>query len=134
MAPYPGGPMQAAREWPAIVAGQATTIIETRVFMGQLQRVMVAHLQNPIARDQEEKHADREVLERSDAAQSELGIVAEYSCLVILTFFFGTMGIVGHCNLFTCLPDGRGYYLMIPRTHREMSLTLPAANEHARKA
>ena len=44
MAPRPGGPMQAAREWNATVAGLPTTIIETRVFMGQTRRAMVAHL------------------------------------------------------------------------------------------
>jgi len=44
MAPRPGGPMAVAREWPAVVAGQRTTIIETSVFMGQSRRAMVAHL------------------------------------------------------------------------------------------
>jgi hypothetical protein len=44
MAPRPGGPMQSARDWEAIVAGQRTTIIETRVFMGQTRRAMIAHL------------------------------------------------------------------------------------------
>ena len=38
------GPMAIAAEWPARVAGQETRIIETSMFMGQTQRVFVAHL------------------------------------------------------------------------------------------
>lgn len=44
--PYPRdlGPMAVAAEFPARVAGQDTKIIETSVFMGRKQRVLVAHL------------------------------------------------------------------------------------------
>jgi hypothetical protein len=38
------GPMAVAAEFPARVAGQDTKIIETSVFMGTKQRVLVAHL------------------------------------------------------------------------------------------
>ena len=45
------GPMEAASEWPALVAGQKTKIIETSRFMGRQQRVLVTHLRfsNPEA-------------------------------------------------------------------------------------
>lgn len=45
-APYPRdlGPMAIAAEFPARVAGQDTKIIETSMFMGRKQRVLVAHL------------------------------------------------------------------------------------------
>jgi hypothetical protein len=39
------GPMSVASEWPARVAGQDTRIIETSMFMGRPQRVLVTHLQ-----------------------------------------------------------------------------------------
>lgn len=44
--PYPRdlGPMAVASEFPARVAGQNTTIIETSMFMGRKQRVLVTHL------------------------------------------------------------------------------------------
>lgn len=44
--PYPRdvGPMAVAAKYPARVAGQDTTIIETSLFMGQKQRVLVTHL------------------------------------------------------------------------------------------
>jgi hypothetical protein len=47
--PYPRdlGPMAAAAEFPARAAGQETTIIETTMFMGRKQRVLVAHLGFP---------------------------------------------------------------------------------------
>jgi len=38
------GPMAIAAEFPARVAGQDTKIIETSMFMGTKQRVLVAHL------------------------------------------------------------------------------------------
>jgi len=38
------GPMVVAAEWPARVAGQDTRIIETSMFMGRPQRVLVVHL------------------------------------------------------------------------------------------
>ncbi len=38
------GPMVVAAEWPARAAGQDTRIIETSIFMGRPQRVLVAHL------------------------------------------------------------------------------------------
>jgi hypothetical protein len=43
--PYPRdlGPMVSAAEFPARVAGQDTQIIETTMFMGRKQRVLVAH-------------------------------------------------------------------------------------------
>ena len=47
-APYPvrdSGPIVSAREYPVIVAGQKTKIIETSQFMGKKQRVLVSHLQ-----------------------------------------------------------------------------------------
>lgn len=44
MAPRDGGPMVAAHETPAVVAGQQTKIIETSMFMGQTQRVLVTYL------------------------------------------------------------------------------------------
>ena len=37
-------PMQVAAKWPARVAGQQTEILETSIFMGQRQRVLVVHL------------------------------------------------------------------------------------------
>lgn len=44
--PYPRdlGPMKVAAEWPVRVAGQETRIIETSMFMGRQQRVLVVHL------------------------------------------------------------------------------------------
>jgi hypothetical protein len=44
--PYPRdlGPMAVGAEFPARVAGQDTRIIETTMFMGQKQRVLVAHV------------------------------------------------------------------------------------------
>jgi hypothetical protein len=44
-APYPRdlAPMAVAAEFPARVAGQDTRIIETTLFMGRKQRVLVAH-------------------------------------------------------------------------------------------
>jgi hypothetical protein len=44
--PYPRdlGPMAVESEHPVHVAGQDTTIIETSMFMGRKQRVLVAHL------------------------------------------------------------------------------------------
>lgn len=47
--PYPRdlGPMKVAAEFPARVAGQDTKIIETAMFMGREQRVLVAHLGFP---------------------------------------------------------------------------------------
>ena len=44
-APRDLGPMTAVGEWPAHVAGHETRIIETSMFMGRQQRVLVAHLQ-----------------------------------------------------------------------------------------
>lgn len=44
MAPRDGGPMVAASETPAVVAGQETKIIETSMFMGVSQKVLVTHL------------------------------------------------------------------------------------------
>ena len=38
------GPMAVAAEWPVRVAGQDTHIIETSMFMGRPQRVLVVHL------------------------------------------------------------------------------------------
>lgn len=51
-APRDGGPMVAASETPAVVAGQETKIIETSMFMGVSQRVLVTHLHfsNPESR------------------------------------------------------------------------------------
>ena len=43
-APRDGGPMVIANQTPAIVAGQETKIIETSMFMGDAQRVLVTHL------------------------------------------------------------------------------------------
>ena len=43
-APRDLGPMQVAAKWPARVAGQQTEILETSIFMGQRQRVLVVHL------------------------------------------------------------------------------------------
>ena len=43
-APRDLGPMKAAAEWPGRVAGQDVTIIETEIFMGRPQRVLVTHL------------------------------------------------------------------------------------------
>ena len=50
--PYPRdlGPMTVAAEFPARVAGQATKIIETTMFMGLKQRVLAAHAGFPDAR------------------------------------------------------------------------------------
>lgn len=47
--PYPRdlGPMATAAEFPARVAGQDTKIIETTMFMGRKQRVLVAHVGFP---------------------------------------------------------------------------------------
>lgn len=47
--PYPRdlGPMSVAAEFPARVAGQDTRIIETTMFMGVKQRVLVTHLGYP---------------------------------------------------------------------------------------
>jgi hypothetical protein len=47
--PYPRdlGPMKIAAEFPTRVAGQDTRIIETTMFMGREQRVLVAHLGFP---------------------------------------------------------------------------------------
>lgn len=47
--PYPRdlGPMAIAAEFPARVAGQDTRIIETTMFMGVKQRVLVTHLGFP---------------------------------------------------------------------------------------
>jgi hypothetical protein len=47
--PYPRdlGPMAIAAEFPARVAGQDTRIIETTMFMGRKQHVLVAHLGFP---------------------------------------------------------------------------------------
>lgn len=47
--PYPRdlGPMAIAAEFPARVAGQSTNIIETTMFMGLKQKVLVAHLGFP---------------------------------------------------------------------------------------
>jgi hypothetical protein len=47
--PYPRdlGPMASAAEFPARVAGQGTSIVETTMFMGREQRVLVAHLAFP---------------------------------------------------------------------------------------
>jgi hypothetical protein len=39
-----GGPMHAAAEWPATVAGQAVKVYETDYFMGRKQRVLVTYL------------------------------------------------------------------------------------------
>jgi hypothetical protein len=36
--------MQVAAKWPARVAGQQTEILETSIFMGRPQRVLVVHL------------------------------------------------------------------------------------------
>jgi len=44
-APRDLGPMKAVAEWPARVAGHDTRIVETSMFMGRQQRVLVAHLQ-----------------------------------------------------------------------------------------
>ncbi len=41
------GPMQVVSRFPARVAGQDTAIIETSMFMGRAQRVLVAHLGFP---------------------------------------------------------------------------------------
>jgi hypothetical protein len=38
------GPMAVAAQWPVKVAGQDTHIIETSIFMGHPQRVLVTHL------------------------------------------------------------------------------------------
>ncbi len=43
-APRDGGPMVIAGRTPAVVAGQKTAIIETSMFMGITQRVLVTHL------------------------------------------------------------------------------------------
>lgn len=43
-APRDLGPMVAARRHPAVVAGQTTEILETSLFMGREQRVLVTHL------------------------------------------------------------------------------------------
>lgn len=47
--PYPRdlGPMATAAEFPARVAGRDTRIIETTMFMGRKQRVLVAHVGFP---------------------------------------------------------------------------------------
>jgi hypothetical protein len=42
--PRPGGPLAAAEEWPAVVAGQAASVIRTSQFMGKSQEVLVTHL------------------------------------------------------------------------------------------
>lgn len=38
------GPMTVAAEWPIMVAGQKTKVIETSLFMGRKQRVLVTYL------------------------------------------------------------------------------------------
>jgi len=43
-APRALGPMAMAAEWPLVVAGQNTRIIETSQFMGSRRRVLVTHL------------------------------------------------------------------------------------------
>ena len=43
-APHPGGPMVAAAEWNIRVAGYETSLIETSMFMGLSQKILVTHL------------------------------------------------------------------------------------------
>ena len=43
-APRDLGPMKASAEWPVSVAGQNTKVIETSLFMGRGQRVLVTYL------------------------------------------------------------------------------------------
>jgi len=50
-APRDLGPMAVTAEWPASIAGQSTKVIETSIFMGRKQRVLVTylHFTNPEA-------------------------------------------------------------------------------------
>jgi len=43
-APRDLGPMKVAAEWPVMVAGQNTKVVETSLFMGRKQRVLVTYL------------------------------------------------------------------------------------------
>jgi len=42
--PRDGGPIVAEREWDETVAGETARVIETKMFFGQPQRVLVTHL------------------------------------------------------------------------------------------
>jgi hypothetical protein len=44
-APRPGGPLHAVAEWAAVLGGQPVRVLETDLFMGRPQQVLVTHLE-----------------------------------------------------------------------------------------